>query len=248
MPPFLVAAVASVAGLLLGVAGYLAIRRSGAQTTLGRRLAGAREYRVADLFDLDELPARPVRIVGRIRSPDPIRTARDDRLVALHRDVTLRLDSGAWRTIERLRVTRGMELWDHGGSLPVDMADAAEPLISIPHVWEGDPTELDYSYRAAIERVAASGVPVAARSVSRMVSVVDRLLLLALVRRNTAGQLRLEPPPGGFVVSTVELDAAMRLLGGPRRRLLLAGAAIMLVGAMLVAGAVIGAVVALAIG
>jgi hypothetical protein len=55
------------------------------------------------------------------------------------------------------------------------------------------------------------------------VSVVERLLLLATVVRDEAGSIWLRPPPGGYVISTLELNDAMRLLGGPHRRLLLAG-------------------------
>ena len=241
------AAAIGAAGLALVVAGLVLVRRSGARTGLGRRLAGAREYRVADLFDLDELPRRPVRLVGRIRCPDPIRTARDDRLVAFHRDVAVRVASGAWRTIERTRASRAMELWDHGGSLAVDLADAAEPLVSIPHVWEGDPPELDDTYRAALDRVAADAGVTRARSVTRMVSVVDRLLLLTQVVRDPAGQLRLEPPPGGYVVAAVGLDAAMRLLGG-RRQLLIGGAGLVLLGILLAVTAAVLLAVAAAIG
>jgi hypothetical protein len=58
-----------------------------------------------------------------------------------------------------------------------------------------------------------------------MVSVVDRLLLLAMVARDANGDVALAPPPGGYVVSALELDDAMRLLGGPHPRLMLAGIA-----------------------
>ncbi len=62
-----------------------------------------------------------------------------------------------------------------------------------------------------------------ARSITRTVSVVERLLLLASVVRDEAGAIWLRPPPGGYVISTLELDDAMRLLGGPHRRVLLTG-------------------------
>jgi hypothetical protein len=72
-----------------------------------------------------------------------------------------------------------------------------------------------------------------------MVSVVERLLVLARVERDAGGTVILRPPPGGYVVSTLELDDAMRLLGGPRRRLLLIGYALVLAGVLglLLAGA-----------
>jgi hypothetical protein len=162
-------------------------------------------------------------------------TDRDERLVALHRDVEVRLPNGRWRTIERLRETRGFELWDHDGSLPLDASAAAEPLISIPHVWRGDASELsDASHRAAVERLTVEGHPPrAARSVTRAISVVDRILVLTRAVRQADGRLALEPPRGGFVISALELDDAMRLLGGPRRGWMLAGLALMAAGVLL---------------
>lgn len=220
----------ALAGLLMLGAGAVLVRRSGARTTMGRRLAGARQVRVGELLDIgpgDPLPIRPVRVLGRIRCADPIVTSQNDRLVAFHRDVEVEAPQGSWRSIERLRETRSFELWDHDGSLPVDPGLAAEPLIVLPHVWTGSADDLDESYAAALDRVRQEqGPPSAARATTRMVSIVDRLLILAMIGRDEGGRLRLEPPPGGYLLSAMELDDAMRLLGGPRPRLLLAGAAI----------------------
>jgi hypothetical protein len=238
--PFALAGLAIGAALVTG--GYLLARSSGAYLALGRRLAGATEHRVGDLSELQEAPRRPVRVAGRIRCPDPIVTARDDRLVALHRDVDVQLADGSWRTIERLRVTRSFELWDHDGSLTIDAAQAAEPLVTIPHVWRGAVEELtDEGHVAAVERLLAEGrAPSAARAVTRMVSVVERLLVLALVEPATDGGVRLAPPPGGYVISTLEIDDAMRLLGGPRRSRLVAGFVLVAAGMLVAAATLLG--------
>jgi len=227
-------------GLLLG--GFLLARSSGARIALGRRLAGAREHRVGDLADLDPAPGRPVRVVGRIRCPDPIVTARDDRLVALHRDVEVQLPDGSWRTIERLRITRRFDLWDHDGSLAIDAAEAAEPLVTLPHVWRGSVDELtDEGHVAAVERLRAEGrPPVAARSATRMVSVVERLLVLARVDATAPGVVSLRPPPGGLVISTLDLPDAMRLLGGSGRGRLIAGSVLRALGARVAVAALLG--------
>ena len=229
--------------VLLGV-GLMLVRRSGARPALGRRLAGARQMRAGELLDLapdDALPRRPVRVLGRIRCAEPIVTAQDDRLVAFHRDVEVAAARGKWRSIERLRETRSFELWDHDGSLHVDPGQAAEPLVVLPHVWAGSPDDLDESYAGALARVAAEqGRPVRARATTRMVSVVDRLLLLAEVTRDADGRLALAPPSGGYVISALELDDAMRLLGGPHPRSMLAGtAAVALSVVLLVAAALL---------
>lgn len=228
----LLLALLAVAALLAIGAGLIAIRRSGSHPGLARRYAGAGQHRVGDLLDMAEPPARAVRVVGRVRCADPIHTADDDTLVAVHRDVDVRLARGGWRTIDRLRETRSFDLWDHDGSLTVDPSGAAEPIIAIPHVWRGPVAQLDAAFGAAVERLRATdSTPLEARSITRMVSTVDRVGLLAVVRRDPAG-LRLEPPRGGFVLSVLDLDASMRLLGGPRRRLMLAGFAGLIGGAV----------------
>jgi hypothetical protein len=81
-----------------------------------------------------------------------------------------------------------------------------------------------------------------------MVSIVDRLLVLASITRDAAGGAALAPPRGGYLVSSLELDDAMRLLGGPRPRLLLAGTAAIWVGAALVAAALLALLVILVTG
>jgi hypothetical protein len=229
-------AIAIALGLMsvaLAGGGLLAIRLSGSHPGLARRLAGARQLALGDLLSASDLPKRPIRVSGRIRCPDPIVTSRQERLVALHRDVQVRPPGGGWRSIERVRETRGFELWDHDGAVPIDPAEAAEPLIAIPHIWRGTTAALeDPTHRAAAERLGGSRqTAIAARSVTRMLNVVDRLLVLASVGRDADGAVVLRPPPGGYVIAALELDDAMRVLGGPRRRLLLVGYGLALAGA-----------------
>jgi hypothetical protein len=233
MPPaFIVSLLAALLGLALLVGGLVTVRGSGARIRMARRLGGAHEMKVGTLLDAGEHPARPVRVTGRVRCADPLVTDNDERLVAWHRDVEVRTRDG-WRSIEHRREARSFELWDHDGALAVDPADAAEPLIAIPHTWHGMPADLDDTYQPAIARLAAQAGPVtAARAETRMIGVIDRLLVLATVERDGRG-VRLRPPPGGYVISAMELDDAMRLLGGPRRRWLPVAVLATLCGALL---------------
>jgi hypothetical protein len=169
--------------------------------------------------------------------------------VALHRDVEVSAPRGGWRSIERLRETRSFELWDHDGSLTVDPAEAAEPLVNLPHVWTGSPDELDETYAPALSRVTAEqGAPQLARATTRTLSVVDRLLVLAVVHRDGDGRVRLAAPRGGYILSAMDLDEAMRLLGGRRPRLMLAGTAAVAVSVVVLIAAAILAVAGLAAG
>jgi hypothetical protein len=237
-----------VAGILLAFASLIAIRTSGAQPALGRRLAGPAEVKVGRLLGGATLPARPVRVAGRIRCREPLDAGDGERLVAFHRDVEARI-GGAWRSLERTRETRSFELWDHDGSLAIDPADAAEPLIAIPKVWRGDPAELQEPHASALARlVERHGPATEARSVTRSLNVTDRLLVLARATSGDDGRVRLTPPEGGYLITNLAIPDAMRLLGGPRRRLVSAGIVGMGVALALVAVGGVGALIAALVG
>ncbi len=207
-----------VLGLVLAVAAVLVLRASGASPGRARRLAGPPEVKVGRLLDADELPARPVRVAGRIRCRDPLVAPDGERLVCFHRDVEVRV-GGRWRSVERLRETRSFDLWDHDGSLPIDPARAAEPLITIPQVWRGDPAELQEPHASTVARLAERHGPASeARAITRTLNVTDRLLILARPVVDGVGTVSLEPPDGGYLIANLELPDAMRLLGGRHRR------------------------------
>ncbi len=210
-------------GVLVAAGSLLALRASGARGTVARRLAGPSQARVGDLLGDGPLPDRAVRVAGRIRCAEPLEMGAGERLVAFHRDVDVRV-GGSWHSIERLRESRSFDLWDHDGSTPLDPASAAEPLIVIPKVWHGDPGELEEPHASAMQRlVERHGPATEARAITRTINVTDRLLVLARATRDEAGRVRLEAPEGGFLLTSLELDDAMRLLGGRHRRLLTAG-------------------------
>lgn len=234
----------AVAGLAAAGVGAALIRSSGADTRAGRRLAGARAAAIGDLQGMaarDRLPLGPVRVEGRVRCANPLVLPSGDRLAALHRDVEVELPDGRWRLIERVREARPIDLWERAASVPLDLSGLAEPLISIPQVWEGASEELGSNYRAALDRLAAEGGPARrARATTRQVTLVDELIVLAVPERDNTGRLQLRPPPGGFLVANVELDTAMRLLAGPLRARMLTGYAVGAIGAAaVVAGAII---------
>lgn len=206
------------AGLVLGAVSVVALRASAANPALARRLAGPAEWRVGDLLDADPLPSRPIRVTGRIRCREPLDAGDGERLVAFHRDVEVKV-GGRWRSVERMRETRSFELWDHDGSTTLDPADVAEPIITIPKVWRGRPDELGEPHASALARLEERGGPATeARSITRSINVTDRLLVLTRAVRDDKSRVRLEPPDGGYLVSTLALDDAMRLLAGRHRR------------------------------
>jgi hypothetical protein len=241
---------AAAAGLALVASGIVALRIGGANLGLARRLAGPRQVAVGQLVkaEVPKPPERPVRVAGRIRCSDPIRLADDERIVILHRDVEVHGPHG-WQSIERLRETRSFELWDHNGSLPLDPALTADPLIAIPAVWRGSAAQLEEPHASSARRLAERIGPLtAARATTRTVGVTDRLLVVAVPRRRTAGEVLLDPPPGGYVITNLALPDAMRLLGGRRRRLAAGSVIALAVGAALGAIGLVGASLALLAG
>jgi hypothetical protein len=248
MPAWAPFAIMLATGALIVLGGWLAIRAAGGSPGVARRLAGPPEVKVGSLLGGAELPDRPVRVAGRIRCREPLEMGGGERLVAFHRDVDVRL-GGAWRTIERLRETRSFELWDHDGSITVDPAAAAEPLIVIPKVWRGDPAELEEPHASAVARLAErSGRATAARAVTRTINVSDRLLLLGRPARDDAGRVRLEPPQGGYLITNLALADAMRLLGGSNRRIVVGAVIGIAVGIGLLGLGALGLVVSALVG
>jgi hypothetical protein len=218
MPPIWIFVALALSGVALVVTGLVGLRAVGARPTVARRLAGPPEVRVGRLADAGDRTGRPVRVSGRIRCRDPLDAGNGERLVAYHRDVEARI-GGRWRSIERLRETRSFELWDHDGSLTIDPALAAEPLVAIPKVWRGDPAELEEPHASAVSRLAERlGPATGARATTRTINLTDRLLILGQPVAADDGRARLEPPKGGFVITNLALGEAMRLLGGRHRR------------------------------
>jgi hypothetical protein len=238
----------ALAGVAAAVVSALVIRSAGGHPRLARRLAGAREVRVGSLLDAGARTERPVRVTGRIRCRDPLHVPGGEPLVAYHRDVEVRLPGVGWRSLERLRETRSFELWDHDGSLSVDLSSAAEPLVTIPAVWRGDVAALDEPHASAARQLEhRHGPALEARSTTRTIHVTDRLLLLAVVASGANGGVALEPPPGGYIVSALPLPDAMRTLGG-RRRTMAAGIVGLAFGVLLAVGGMVAALIAAALG
>lgn len=240
MPPGAVYAALVFVGLLLAAGALLILRSTGASPARARRLAGPPEVKVGRLLDPGELPTRPVRVSGRIRCRDPLEAGDGERLVAFHRDVEVRV-GGSWRSVERLRETRSFDLWDHDGSLSLDPARAAEPLITIPQMWRGSPADLEEPHASAVARlVERHGAATEARAITRTINVTDHLLVLARATA-TGASVVLEPPDGGFLITNLALPDAMRLLGGRNRRLAAAGVIALALSVVLIAIGGIGA-------
>ena len=247
MPLAGIFAAVAVLGLAVGGVSLLVLRRSESNPGMARRLAGPRQVKVGELLD-GELPPRPVRVVGRVRCRDPLDSGDGEKLVAFHRDVDVRI-GGRWRSLERLRETRSFDLWDHDGSLAIEPALAAEPLVTIPKVWRGSPAALEEPHASAMARLEERhGAAEEARATTRTVSITDRLMVTAQPVHDERGTVRLDPPAGGYVVTNLELNDAMRILAGRSRRAAAGGVIGVALAIVLVSVGVVGALAAAALG
>ena len=246
-PLSVVLGLVAVAGAVVGAASLLVLRLGGARPGVGRRLAGPPEVKVGRLLGEGELPRRAVRVSGRIRCREPLDASDGELLVCVHRDVEIRA-GGRWRSLERMREARSFELWDHDGSITLDPARAAEPLITIPQVWRGSPDALEEPHASSAARLGERhGAVTEARAVTRTINVTDRLLVLARPVRDPDGRIRLEPPEGGYLLTNLGLDDAMRVLGGRNRRAAVAGVIGLALAVALMAIGLVGAVLILLI-
>jgi hypothetical protein len=237
----------AVLGLLVGGLSLAVLHRSEARPAMARRLAGPRQVKVGDLLD-GELPVRPVRVNGRVRCLEPLDTGDGEKLVAFHRDVDVRIGR-RWRSVERMRETRSFDLWDHSGSIAIDPALVAEPLVTIPKVWRGSPGVLEEPHASAIARLQERHGPIEkARATTRTLAITDRLLVVGRPVRDEAGSVRLEPPAGGFLITNLELSDAMRILAGRSRRAATGGVIGIALAITLLGIGLVGALAALMLG
>ena len=151
MPSPVAFALFALLGLLLAAGGLVGLRLIGAQLKIARRLAGARQLSIVDVLALGSDPSRPVRVSGRVRTPDPINGPDDEPIVAIHRDVAVLQPGSGWRTIERLRLTRE--------ALGLSQAELCRRVGFSPAAWNNAETgDNRIGIDNAIELCKATGV------------------------------------------------------------------------------------------
>jgi hypothetical protein len=214
-----------VAGIAALVAGVLILRTYGPSYRVGRLLATTPEVSVGEARILADRRPRYVRVTGRIDAEDEFED--DAHRPLVFRRTRLQLQDGSgWVSFEDQRERVRFEVRDGLEGIVVDDAALDAGLVVIPRESVG-------TAAAVADRVPAGTSPEnPVRLRIDQVSSVEHAIVLGVPGLDDAGSPRLSAGLGRpLVLTTLDVDEAMRLLtdGGRRRPL---AAAICLAGGL----------------
>lgn len=228
-------AIAGIAGL---VAGALVLRSIGPGYRIGRLLAAT------PMVSIDEAIAiardgetRYVRVSGRVSSDEEFPDDQDRPLVFRRTRIELSDPAGKWRSVfdDREAVPFGVET--RSSFIGIDDAGLAEGLVVIPRESVGQAADLPESLATGVPAGTDPSTP--ARLVIEQLSAVEQATA-AGVPVMRAGQPLLAGGLGRpLIITSLEQPAAMRLLARGRRGRAVVGAVLLVVGAGLVALAIV---------
>ena len=208
-------------GLLAGLVGYLLLRRSGTGWRVGRLLAGAPERTLAQAATL-AVGGDPgyIRIHGRIDSDEEF--PGDDGKPIVYRRRRLQRDRGrsGWETFDDQRLAVPFRLSEKGEGVGIETEALGDGLVVVPRESEG--VAGDLTPDAVSETLPEMSPDTPVRLRIEQISAVDHAIAAGVPRMSEGGSVVLGPGLGRpLVLTTLDLDEAMRLLAGGRRTELL---------------------------
>jgi hypothetical protein len=222
-----------LAGLACLVVGGLILRTLGPRYRVGRLLAAAPQATLEEAVALaDANVSRYVRLHGRISSDEEFPDDHDRPLVYRRRRVEVR-EGGQWRSLvdDREAVPFGIEA--RGTYIAVDATGLDHGLVVITREADGHVADLPADLQEGV------AVELPSRLVIEQVSAVEHAFVCGVPVRS-GDEVLIGPGLGRpLVLTTLELDAAMRVLGRGHRRQLQAAVALLPAGGLLLAGAAI---------
>lgn len=230
----------AMSGLLALGAAALLLRRTGSAYRIARVLAAAPDVPLSDLVAAaaSAPPGRYVRTHGRISSDEEFPDEAQRPLVFRRRRLERGDGRGNWRVLdeERLAVPFGIE--ERGAFLAVDVDALGDGLIVIPRESSGTAAELPPDVAGGLPEQLPPSTPVRLRI--DQLSAVEHATVAGVIARSTAGTLQITAGMGRpLILSSVEPDAAMRLLAAGRRGSVLAATALLVAGLGLLAAAIV---------
>jgi hypothetical protein len=224
-----------VIGLLCGLLGYLLLRRSGTGWRVGRLLAAAP---LRSLTEAAAIAARGdqayIRLHGRVDSDEEFPGDDGKPIVYRRRRLQQRSGRSGWETFDDERLAVPFGLSEKGERVGIDTDGLGDGLVVVPRESEGVASDVSSDAVSGELPHMAPDTPV--RLHIELISSVDHATATGVPLLAEDGSVVLGPGLGRpLVLTTLDTDEAMRLLGGGRRGELLAATAL-LVAAPLVIG------------
>lgn len=222
----------ALAGLVIGIVGWASLRRSGAAWRIGRLLAAAPQR---GLDEAEALASRGeqayVRVHGRIDSGEEFPGDDDRPLVfrrrRLQRQVRRWTGRSDWQTIDDERLAVPFHLAERGGRVAIDVAALGDALVVVPRISMGVAADLTPEAVSGPLPVLAPETPVTLRI--EQVSAIDHGTACGVPQLSPAGETVLGPGLGRpLILTTLDVDEAMRVLGAEQRTSLLVATALLL--------------------
>lgn len=208
-------------GIGLGVAGALLLRRAGDGWRIGRLLAAAPQRSLAQARTI-ATAADPayIRLHGRVDSDEEFPGEADKPLVFRRRRLQQRTGR-AWHTFDDERLAVPFSLEERGDSVAIDVDALGDGLVVVPRISDGVAADLTEDAVSTTLPQLAADTPVRLRI--EQVSTVDHAIAAGVPRLGDDGEAVLGPGLNRpLLLTTLEVDEAMRVLAADQRTTLLA--------------------------
>ena len=206
-------------GLVLLGSGWLLLRSFGPGLRIGQLLSAAPDVSIGEAVEMARRgEGSYVRVSGRIDAAEPFADEHHRPLVLRRERVEVR-EGERWRTLRTERRHVPFALRDRQGEIEVDAAALDEGLVVIPRESEGRAGEVADRFEPPVDPALA------VRFRIDQLSAVEHAWATGVPSLASDGRARIGPGLGRpLVLTTLEIDEAMRVLGrGRRQRALLAG-------------------------
>jgi hypothetical protein len=223
-----IAGVLLALGLVTGLAGYLLLRRSGTGWRVGRLLAGAPERTLAEAAAAARAgePAF-VRVHGRIDSDEEFPADDGKPLVYRRRRLQRRSGRAGWETFDDQRLAVPFVLGEKGERVAIETDALGDGLVVVPRESEG--VARDLTADAVSGELPAMDAETPVRLRIEQISAVDHATAAGVPRVVEDGGVVLGPGLGRpLVLTTLDLDEAMRVLAGDQRSALLVASGLLI--------------------